>query len=100
MAELKEDKDKKPVIDPDPADEMLEKKDDHVISEGPTEDYHQKITRISADGKDSKVTYFDRTGKELAIADNLPGNPGRSAEGKHPIDPRHSTDPRHADPKR
>ena len=85
--------DRKPTL---PADEpMTYRKDDHVTTEGAGEGYEQKITRESNDGSKSEVRYFDRLGRELFLADQLPGNPDRVAEGKPAADSKHHPEHKH-----
>ena len=76
---------------------MTYRKDDHITSEGPTESYHQKITRESNDGTKSEVTYFNTLGQEIPEPPELgqiPGNP--LTEGKHPIGGKDPFDPKHS----
>lgn len=78
----------KPTTEP-----MVHRKDDHIESEGPTEDYHQKITRSNLHG-DTEVTYFNRLGQEIPEAGNQSGDKSPQKPGpehkvlpdKHPAE--------------
>lgn len=44
---------------------MNHRKDDIVTSDGPGPGYEQRVTRSTADGRETDVSYFDRAGRDV-----------------------------------